>query len=408
MKKTILIAVLAAMSLSATVAFAQEVQTKKNKNNIIQTEASSSIGDLQVETKKFLLNIKISDGTTVLSGGFTLKPNENYSRMYLNGNWGTLDKKVQFSPDIKSNIVQFVVAYRVVKVGDVYKLYEEGVPCSNMKEFIGKNIFEDVIARKILATAEFVNSFGEKVKKDIEINFDQNSGVAGDDIFAEAVISDDDLGLNVIKLSVDVQKVIFPFSLQNKEYGINMVINPNDSKKTTEVSALAGRAMPDGIYKFVCRMGLPNGIQKEEVVEAFVVNNEISLNSSTFNPLSFVNGDYGMATFKGKVTLVKFRNNRSSSITIFVPVDYVAKRSTFVTGESEIKTEAFNKDNPGWVSYVIPPGGTVKIKMKVSMFPVVVYDINRKNSEILSLGLTNRNFQTVEIKWGGNFSLSSR
>ena len=408
MKKIFVFAILVAMSLSATVAFAQEVSSPKTKKRSIQTTSSTSVGEIRIETKTFLLNVKINNETTALPNGFILKPNQNHSRMYLNGNWGTIDKKVEFSPDVKSNTVGFIVAYRVVKVGDLYKIYKEGVPCSEMDEFIGKNIFDDVLTKKLLVTAEFINSFGQKVRKDVEINFEKNSEVGGDDIFAEATISDSDLGLNVIKLSVDVQKVIFPFSLQNKEYGINMVINPNDSKKTTEVSALAGRAMPDGIYKFVCRMGLPNGIQKEEVVEAFVVNNEISLNSSTFNPLSFVNGDYGMATFKGKVTLVKFRNNRSSSITIFVPLDYVAKRSAFVTGESEIKTEAFNKDNPGWVSYVIPPGGTVKIKMKVSIFPVVVYDINRKNSEILSLGLTNRNFQTVDIKWGGNFSLSSR
>jgi len=390
------------LGLSAN-AFAQ---INLNGKNNVQTEPSSSISQYQIETKRYSLNIEIENGSIIED--LVLKSNDNFSKMYLNGNWGTIDKKIKFSKDIKSNTVSFIVAYRVIKVGNLYKLYEDGKPCDNMKEFISANVFEDIFTKKILVQAEFKGSLGEIVKKDLEINFEKNSSANGDEIFAKAKITDEDLGLNVVSLKVDVQKLFFKFSLKNEEYGINMIVDPNSKNKTTKVSVLAGKAMPDGIYQFVCRVGLPNGIQKEEVIEAFVANNEISLDNSSFNPLVFANGDYGKATFKGKVSLVKFVNTRSTALTIFLPADYVVTGKSFSSTESEIGTEAFVKDGAGWKSYVIAPGSYIKVKMKVAIFPVVLYDLNRKNTNIIQMGLVNRNFQVINLKWGDGFSLVSQ
>lgn len=380
-------------------------QINLNGKNNVQTEPSSSISQSQVETKRYSLNIEIENGSIIED--LVLRSNDNFSKMYLSGNWGTIDenKKVTFSKDIKSNTVAFIVAYRVIKVGDLYKLYEDGKPCENMKEFISADVFKDVFTKKILVQAEFRNSFGELIKKDLEINFEKNSSANGDEIFATAKITDKDLGLNVVSLKVDTEKLFFKFSLKNEEYGINMVIDPN--KSADSISVLAGKIMPDGIYPFVCRIGLPNGIQKEETVEAFVSDGEISLDNSSFNPLVFANGDYGKATFKGKVSLVKFVNTRSTALTIFLPADYVVTGKSFTSTESEIATEAFTKDGGGWKSYVIAPGGYVKIKMKVSVFPIVLYDLNRKNTNIIQIGLVSKNFQVINLKWGDGFSLLS-
>ncbi len=386
------------MSLSV-ITFAQ-TNPLSGKNNV-QTEESSSISQSQIETKRYSLNIEIENGSIIED--LVLKPNENFSKMYLNGNWGTIDKKVKFEKDVKKNTVSFIVVYRVIKVGDFYKLYEDGKPCENMKEFISANVFNDIFTKKILVQAEFQNSFGDLIKKDLEINFEKNSSANGDEIFATAKITDKDLGLNVVSLKVDTEKLFFKFSLKNEEYGINLVVDPN--KKAKSISVLAGKIMPDGIYPFVCRVGLPNGIQKEETVEAFVSDGEISLDNSSFNPLVFANGDYGKATFKGKVSLVKFVNTRSTALTIFLPSDYVVTGKSFTSNESEIATEAFTKDGGGWKSYVIAPGGYVKIKMKVSVFPIVLYDLNRKNTNIIQLGLVSKNFQVINLKWGDGFSL---
>ena len=388
------------LSLSA-IAFAQ-TNPLSGKNNI-QTAPSSSIAEFQIETKQFALNITIENASILED--LVLKPSDNYQQMYLNGNWGTIAKKISFNKDIKKQTVQFIVAYRVVKIGDFYKLYEEGVSCDKLKEFRNEKIFEDVKTKKVSVQAQFRTSSGEIIKKDLEINFDKNSSEEGDEVYATASITNEDLGLNVVSLKVDTEKLFFKFSLKNEEYGINMVVDP--SKSTKSISVLAGKIMPDGIYQFVCRIGLPNGIQKEETVEAFVSDGEISLDNSSFNPLVFANGDYGKATFKGKVSLVKFVNTRSTALTIFLPSDYVIAGKSFTSTESEIATEAFTKDGGGWKSYVIAPGGYVKIKMKVSVFPIVLYDLNRKNTNIIQMGLVSKNFQVINLKWGDGFSLLS-
>lgn len=388
------------MSLSV-ITFAQNPLAGLNN---IQTEQSSSISKSQVETKKYLLNITIENSSII--EGLILKPNDTYQKMYLNGNWGSIDKRIKFEKDIKSQTVSFVCAYRVIQVGDVFKLYQEGVPCDKMKNFVEADIFKDIFTKKILVKAEFQNSFGELVKKDLEINFENNSPADGDEVFAVAKITNEDLGLNVVTLKANTEKLFFKFSLKNEEYGINMIVDP--TKKAKSISTLAGKIMPDGIYPFLCRVGLPNGIQKEEMVEAFVENGEISLDNSSFNPLVFANGEYGKAIFKGKISLVKFVNTRSTALTIFLPADYVVSGKSFTSEESEIQTEAFVKDekSAGWKTYVIAPGGYVKVKMKVGIFPIVLYDLNRESTHITQIGLVSKNFQVINLKWGGSFSLS--
>lgn len=390
------------LSLSAN-AFAQKNQLS-GKNNI-STASSSSIAEFQIKTKQFALNITIENASILED--LVLKPSDNYQQMYLNGNWGTIAKKISFNKDIKKQTVQFIVAYRVVKIGDFYKIYEEGVSCDKLKDFRNEKIFEDVKTKKISVQAQFRTSLGEIIKKDLEINFDKNSPAEGDEVYATASITNEDLGLNVVSLKVDTKKLFFKFSLKNEEYGVNMVVNPENKSKTTKVSTLAGKAIPDGIYPFVCRVGLPNGIQKETTVEAFVVDNEISLDNSSFNPLAFTYGDTSNAVFEGKISLVKFVNTRSTALTIFLPADYVVSGKSFTSQSSDIQTEAFTQNSGEWKSYVIAPGGYVKVKMKVSIFPVVLYDLNRKNTNIIQLGLVSKNFQVVNLKWGDRFSLLS-
>jgi hypothetical protein len=55
---------------------------------------------------------------------------------------------------------------------------------------------------------------------------------------------------------------------------------------------------------------------------------------------------------------------------------------------------------------VIAPGGYVKVKMKVAIFPIVLYDLNRGSTHITQVGLESKNFQVISLKWGGSFSLS--
>lgn len=400
MKKIFFILIL---SLSV-ITFAQTAQLNGKTN--IQSEPSSSVSAYQVETKKYSLNITIENSSIVK--GLVLKPNENYLSMYLNGNWGTIDKKVSFNEDVNLQTVPFIFARRVVKMGDFYKLYQEGVPCDEFVAFMESKIFEDVKTIKLSCTAEFIGSDGKKIKKDLEINFDKNSKEAGDEVFATASITNEDLGLNVVTLKVAPEKLFFKFSLRNDEYGVNMVVTPTKkSKKVNQISVLAGQQMPDGIHTFICRVGLPNGIQKEESIEAFVEDGEISLDNSSFNPLVFANGDYGTASFKGKVTLVKFVNTRSTALVLFLPTDYVVSSTkSFTNVDSDIQTETFIEDGGGWKSYVIAPGGYVKVKCLVSAFPYLIQDLNRNKNDMGMLGLESKPFQVVSLKWGKSFSLS--
>ena len=390
------------LSLSAN-AFAQK-NLLSGRNNI-QTAPSSSISEFQIETKPFALNITI-ENSSILED-LVLKPSDNYQQMYLNGNWGTISKKVSFNKDIKKQTVQFLVAYRVVQIGEFYKLYEEGVSCEKLKDFRNEKIFEDVKTKKISVQAQFRTSLGEIIKKDIEINFDKNSPAGGDEVYATASITNEDLGLNVVSLNVDAQKLLFKFSLKNDEYGVSLVVDPKNSKKTTKVSVLAGKAMPDGIYSFICRMGLPNGIQKEEIVEAFVVNNEISLDNSNFNPLVFANGDYGKATVDSKSSLVKIRNTRSTVITVFIPTSYLTPKGEVISTNksTDVGTEAFLDKGTGWKAYTITPGGSIKVKINVGIFPIIVYDVNRQTSDIIQTALISSNFQNLILGWGPYFTI---
>ncbi len=399
--KKIFLFIICVLSLSA-IAFAQT--NSLSGKNIILTAPSSSIAEFQIETKQFVLNITL-ENTSILED-LVLKPSDNYQQMYLNGNWGTISKKVSFNKDIKKQTVQFLVAYRVVQIGEFYKLYEEGVSCEKLKDFRNEKIFEDVKTKKISVQAQFRTSLGEIIKKDIEINFDKNSPAGGDEVYATASITNEDLGLNVVSLNVDAQKLLFKFSLKNDEYGVSLVVDPKNSKKTTKVSVLAGKAMPDGIYSFICRMGLPNGIQKEEIVEAFVVNNEISLDNSNFNPLVFANGDYGKATVDSKTSLVKIRNTRSTVITVFIPTSYLTTKGDISTNKNtDIATEAFSDNGVGWKAYTITPGGSVKVKINVGIFPIIVYDVNRQTSDIIQTALISSNFQNLILGWGPYFTI---
>lgn len=394
MKKILFLLLL--LSLSAVTVFAQKAETKPSK----------SAGDFQVGMNKFLINIEI-ENKTILEN-ITIKPNDDYSSMYLSGNWGTVDKKVVFTKDIKKQTVPFAFVVRVIQVGEAYKIFKENENQEDLQPLLEANLFSDVKSKKILCQVEFVGSNNELIKKDLEINFDQNSKVDGDQVFAKASITNEDLGLNVVSLKVDTEKLFFKFSLKNDEYGVSMVVDPNSKDKTTKISTLAGKAMPDGIYPFTCRIGLPNGIQKETSVEAFVVDNEISLDNSSFNPLAFTYGDTSNAVFEGKISLVKFVNTRSTALTIFLPADYVVSGKSFTSQSSDIQTEAFTQNGGEWKSYVIAPGGYVKVKMKVSIFPIVLYDLNRKNTNIVQIGLVSKNFQVINLKWGDRFSLSNR
>ncbi|HPT08344.1 MAG TPA: hypothetical protein PLE28_01455 [bacterium] len=367
-------------------AFAQNAETKPSK----------SLGDFQIEIKKFYLNVSIENQSIVKD--LILRPNDDYKDMYLSGNWGTIKDKISFYNDIKTQTVAFVFVARVVNIGGVYKLYEEG---KDVGALLKSDLFSDVKTKKILCQAEFKNSAGQTIKQNLEINFEKNSKENGNEVFAKAIISDENLGLNVVSLKVNTEDMLFKFSLKNEEFGINMVIDPN--KPAKEVKALAGKSIPDGVYTFICRMGLPNGIAKEEKIEAFVAGNEISISPNSFNPLVFTNGDYGIANFKKGISLVKVINSRSTAITVFIPADYASVANRNI--ESSIQTEAFSKQGSGWKSYVVPAGGSIKMKLKISSFPIIIYDLNRKTSEIIQVGLVSKNFQILTLGWGDSFSL---
>ena len=383
MKKLLAIILL---SLSAMFAFAQNAETKPSK----------SLGDFQIEIKKFYLNVSIENQSIVKD--LILRPNDDYKDMYLSGNWGTIKDKISFYNDIKTQTVAFVFVARVVNIGGVYKLYEEG---KDVGALLKSDLFSDVKTKKILCQAEFKNSAGQTIKQNLEINFEKNSKENGNEVFAKAIISDENLGLNVVSLKVNTEDMLFKFSLKNEEFGINMVIDPN--KPAKEVKALAGKSIPDGVYTFICRMGLPNGIAKEEKIEAFVAGNEISISPNSFNPLVFTNGDYGIANFKKGISLVKVINSRSTAITVFIPADYASVANRNI--ESSIQTEAFSKQGSGWKSYVVPAGGSIKMKLKISSFLIIIYDLNRKTSEIIQVGLVSKNFQILTLGWGDSFSL---
>lgn len=355
---------------------------------------SSSLADLPVEMKAFTANIEIENETIITD--LVLKSSPLYQDNYLSGNFGTIRNRVEFSNIVNKSTAQFTFVSRVVKVGNVYKLVTTPAKTCNSTDstLINTSIMEDVKAKKLLVQAEFTNPFtGERVRKLLEINFDQDSEPDGDDILASASITSADLGLNVLTLKVK-SPVGFTFSLQNKKYDVNMVVKADD-EGTLEF--LAPGMMPDGVHTFVCRLGLPNGISAEEKVTAFVSKGEVILEESSFNPLAFAKGK---ATFSGKRTLVKMRNGRPEDVTVFIPDEYIAKGRRI---EVDLQTDAF--EGVTWKSYNIAPGKTLKLRLKESSIPTIVYGNKSKTTKILYLPVGQRNVYRAYLasdRWASN------
>ena len=351
---------------------------------------SRSLGDLPVEMKAFTANIEIENKTLIQD--LVLRESSLYQTNYLSGNVGTIRNRIEFSNIINKATAQFTFVSRVVKVGDVYQLATApATTCASADSaLLYSSIMKDVKAKKLLVQAEFTNPFtGERVRKLLEINFDQDSEPDGTEILASASITSSDLGLNVLTLKVE-SPVGFTFSLQNKQWNVNMVVKSNDKGS---LEFLAPAMPPDGVYDFVCRLGLPNGISGEERVTAFISKGEVILEKSSFNPLAFADG--GKATFAGKRTLVKLRNTRSEDVVIFIPDEYIAKgRSSQV----DLNTEAF--EGITWKSYVIAPGKTIKLRLKTSSIKTIVYGYKAKKTEIMELGLQDKNVQTKYLRYG--------
>ncbi|MDD3711112.1 MAG: hypothetical protein PHP37_00700 [Patescibacteria group bacterium] len=353
-----------------------------------ETTPSRSISSLPIEMKSFVGNIEIENKTILKD--LVLRESPAYQENYLSGNFGTIRNRIEFSNIVNKSTAQFTFVSRVVKIGDVYQLATAPTTtcASSDSALLYSSILKDVKAKKLLVQAEFTNPFtGERVKKLLEINFDQNSEPDGDDILARATITSADLGLNVLTLKVE-SPVGFTFSLQNKQWNVNMVIKANDKGN---LEFLAPAMMPDGVYDFICRLGLPNGISGEERVTAFISKGEVILEKSSFNPLAFA--DEGKATFSGKRTLVKMRNTRNEDVTVFIPDEYIAKgRKT----EVDLRTDAF--EGVTWKSYNIAPGKTLKLRLKESSIPTIVYGNKFKETKILYLPIGSKNVYGVNLR----------
>ncbi len=350
---------------------------------------SSSFGDLPVEMKAFMGNIEIENKTIIQD--LVLKASPLYQDNYLSGNFGTIRNRVEFSNIVNKSTAQFTFVSRVVKVEGVYQLATTPpTTCASADSaLINTSLMKDFKAKKLLVQAEFTNPFtGERVRKLLEINFDQNSEPNGDDILASASITSADLGLNVLTLKVE-SPVGFTFSLQNKQYDVSMVIKADDKGS---LEFLAPAMMPDGVYEFVCRLGLPNGISGEEKVTAFVSKGEVILEESSFNPLAFAKGK---ATFSGKRTLVKMRNTRNEDVTVFIPDEYIARGRRV---DVDIRTDAFF-EGVTWKSYNIAPGQTLKLRLKESSIPTIVYGNKSKTTRILYLPVGQRNVYRAYLSW---------
>jgi hypothetical protein len=359
-----------------------------------EVSPSRSLGDLPVEMKAFMGNISIENKTLITD--LVLRESPLYQANYLSGNFGTIRNRIEFSNIVNKSTAQFTFVSRVVKVGDVYQLATAPVTsCSSADSaLINTSIMKDVKAKKLLVQAEFTNPFtGERVRKLLEINFDQDSEPDGTEILASATITSADLGLNVLTLKVE-SPVGFTFSLQNKQWDVSMVIKANDKGS---LEFLSPAMLPDGVYTFVCRLGLPNGISAEEKVTAFVSKGEVILEESSFNPLAFAKGK---ATFSGKRTLVKMRNARPEDVTIFIPDEYIARGRRV---DVDIRTDAF--EGVTWKSYNIAPGKTLKLRLKESSIPTIVYGNKSKTTKILYLPVGQRNVYRAYLamdRWASN------
>ena len=346
---------------------------------------SSSMGELPIEIKVFMANVEIENQSIVKD--LVLKASPLYQENYLSGNFGTIRNKAEFSLNISKVTSQFIFASRAIKIGDAYKLVTGG---GGLDAIVETPIMDDVKTRKIMVQAEFTDpSTGQRVRKLLEINFEQEANPDGDEVLASATITSADLGLNVMTLKVE-SPVNFTFSLQNRQYDVNMVIKGKD-QGTLEF--LASKMMPDGVHSFVFRMGLPNGISMEETLEAFVHKGEVILENSSFNPLSFADGD--KANFSGKKTLVRIRNSRNEDVIIFIPSDYIAKGRR---SDMELRTDAFSEANSEWRSYVVASGKTLKLRLKTSSIPTIVYGMRSKNPQAMFMPLEDRNSQRKYIQ----------
>lgn len=355
---------------------------------------SRSLGDLPVEMKSFVGNIEIENKTILQD--LVLRESPAYQENYLSGNFGTIRNRIEFSNIVKASTAQFTFVSRVVKVGDVYQLATAPTTtCASADSaLLYSSILEDVKVKKLLVQAEFTNPFtGERVRKLLEINFDQDSEPDGDDILARASITSSDLGLNVLTLKVE-SPVGFTFSLQNKQWGVNMVVKSNDKGS---LEFLAPAMLPDGVYDFVCRLGLPNGISAEERITAFISKGEVILEESSFNPLAFAKDK---ATFSGKRTLVKMRNARSEDVTVFIPDEYIARGRRV---DVDIRTDAF--EGIIWKAYNIAPGKTLKLRLKESSIPTIAYGNKSKTTKILYLPIGQKNVYRAYLhrdRWASN------
>lgn len=353
-----------------------------------QSEASEpgSIANYQPSIKKFYENIEVKNTSIVKD--LVITPHPDYEKMYLSGNWGTIARKATFSGVVESNTIQFFFVNRVVKVGDAWKIYEEGAEIGDLLNMT----LEDIMSKKVLVIAEFIDPFTfKKVKKNLELSLNKNSKSGEEGVLATAEITDEVLGVSVLNIRVEneTQHKVF---LYNRNLGISFVVGGNSSPWSSTKKVLAPAVPLDGVYPFMLRLETPAGISPEISVDLFVSNGVISFSEGSFNPLNFAKEK---ADFSGKVSMVKLYNERNEDVTVYIPDIYTTRRNK--KSSMQVQTDAFQDIT--WKAYVIPSQSFIKLKLRSSSIKTIVYGNRSKQSRVLELGVSGRTSQTKYLNW---------
>ncbi len=344
----------------------------------IETSPSSSLGEYTIGIKKFLANVEITNSAMVEN--LILRPDPRSAEMYLAGNFGSIEEQIQFSRAVKSSTAKFTYVNRVMELGTGWKLITD----TGDVDMVKANIFKDLMSKKILVIAEFVDpETGQIISKNLELNLKKAAEPGGDRILASAEITNENLGLRVVKLK-GLNQLGFDAYISNPQLG-GFAVRAGSNR---ELSFLGSKNLQEGVYTFSCEIQVPGtAIIPKIPIRAMLIENELSLDFSIFNP-----GNIGDTL--GSFSLTTLRNGSSVPVMMLIPKHQVGERKNPL---SKVQNKAVLVDAEGieWEVVSLAPKSSSKIYLRYGWNRAIRY--NNGRSAIIEYSVERKKTQRITI-----------
>jgi len=319
-----------------------------------EIKPSKSFGEGVINMEKFLANVQVKNSSSVEI--LSLRPDTRNTQMYLSGNFGTLDEgeRPTFTSSVVSNTIKFIYVNRVMSINGVLRVVDED------GDIIKSSLLEDLMAKKILAIAEFDDpETGQRIRKNVELNLTKESEPGEEGILASAEITDEVLGLRTRTLVIK-NHLGLDANISNPVLG-SFAIKSGELRSS---KFLGSKEIPDGIYKLDCHIRIPgtNFLPRFHIY-GLMMERELEIFSIFGSPADTTGNDY---------SLVTFRNNSSASVTMFIPKQYVGERKGIFSPVQNVPRELVTQGIE-WEVVSLPPRSSAKVYLRKGLQRAIRY-----------------------------------